>query len=69
ARQVARNPIILVSQMPQNLVEKCLLLYAPDLPTALNIAYNKIEHSPRVAILPYATHTLPLKDSLRNETP
>ncbi|MGB9798866.1 MAG: nickel-dependent lactate racemase [Thermanaerothrix sp.] len=69
ARQVARNPIILVSQMPQNLVEKCLLLYAPDLPTALKMAYNKIEHSPRVAILPYATHTLPLKDSLRNETP
>lgn len=68
ARQVARNPIILVSQMPRYLVEKCLLSYAPDLEAALKIAYNKIGHPIKAAILPFATHTLPLKDSSRNET-
>ncbi|WP_299030458.1 nickel-dependent lactate racemase [uncultured Thermanaerothrix sp.] len=63
ARQVARNSILLVSEMPRSLVEKCLLTYAPDLETALEIAYNIVGTNPRIAILPYATHTLPISQS------
>lgn len=63
ARQVARNPILLVSEMSRSLVEKCLLTYAPDLETALEIAYNRVGTNPKIALLPYATHILPLNRS------
>jgi len=59
ARQVARNTIILVSEMPRALVEKCLLTYAASIQEALDLAYNSLNPNPRVAIIPYATHTIP----------
>ncbi len=60
ARQAIKHKIILVSSMPDDVVRKFLLTPAADIPEAINLAVNNLPANPRVALLPYATHSMPI---------
>ncbi|HEX2979292.1 MAG TPA: nickel-dependent lactate racemase [Anaerolineaceae bacterium] len=55
-----RVKIIVVSQMPADLVRRFLLVPAPDLQTAVRLAQAALPEIAEVAILPHATNTIPL---------
>lgn len=59
ARQAVNHKIILVSDMPDEAVKSLMLTPAKDIPHALDIARQFLPAEPRIAILPYATHSLP----------
>jgi lactate racemase len=59
AKQAINHRIILVSDIDENLVNKMHLTFARSINDALAKAMDSIENSPRIAILPYATHTMP----------
>jgi nickel-dependent lactate racemase len=59
ARQAVDHKIILISNMPDETVHQLLLTPAADIPSALNLAQEHLPSNPRVALLPYATHSLP----------
>jgi len=59
ARQALRIHIILISEMAPDLVRRCMLIPAEDLNKAFTTALKILPANPRIALLPYATNTLP----------
>ncbi len=60
AQQVKEHTIILVSQMAPDEVRKYMLLPAGDMQSALQLAAEFLPAQYRTAILPYATHSMPI---------
>jgi lactate racemase len=59
AKQAVNHKIILVSNIDEELVCKMHLTPAKTLNDALDLANKSIKENPRIAVLPYATHTMP----------
>jgi len=59
AKQALSHKIILVSEISDDQIRKMLLIPAKSLGQAYKIAINTIPENPKIAILPYATHTMP----------
>ena len=59
AKQAITHKIILVSDMPDDLIKNIKLLPAKSLGHAIELAGNYLLVNPRIAVLPYATHTMP----------
>jgi len=59
ALQASNHRIILLSELPARHVISFLLTPAEDMPTALRIIAPHLPANPRVAILPFATHSMP----------
>lgn len=59
ALQGRDHPIILVSSMRKNIVNKFFLRSENKVKDALNEALSLVGKDPQIAVLPYATHTLP----------
>jgi nickel-dependent lactate racemase len=59
AKQAITHKIILVSSMDENLIIKMHLTPARTLNAAIDLAKESIKENSRIAILPYATHTMP----------
>jgi nickel-dependent lactate racemase len=60
AQQVKDHTIILISQMAPEEVRKYMLLPASDMEAALQLAAEFLPQHYRTAILPYATHSMPI---------
>lgn len=60
AQQALRNKIILVSEMSNEIIKKTMLTPADSLDHALSIANDHVLEVPEIAILPFATNTIPL---------
>jgi len=60
AQQVKDHAIILVSQMAPEEVRKYMLIPATDMRSALQLAAGFLPKDYRTAILPYATHSMPI---------
>jgi len=60
AQQALRNCIILVSGMSDETVNKTMLASADCLDKALSIARDYLPKDPEIAIMPFATNTIPL---------
>lgn len=60
ARILVRNPVILVSDLPADLVRRLHLIPASDAAEALRLAAERLPATARVAILPRAMNTIPL---------
>ena len=58
ARQALRVKIIIVSELPAQTVRDLLLTPAASLDEALGLAKEWLPANPRIAVMPYATHTL-----------
>lgn len=61
ALQASAHTIILLSDLPAKDVQSYLLTPAQDIQTALKFATQHLSANPRVAILPFATHSMPLQ--------
>ena len=59
AKQAISHKIILVSDMPDDHVKNIKLLPAISLGHAVKLAETYLPSNPRIAVLPYATHTMP----------
>jgi nickel-dependent lactate racemase len=59
AKQAINHKIILVSDIPVDQVQKMHLLSAKSLQEAVDLAKISMPQNPRIAVLPYATHTMP----------
>lgn len=59
AKQAIKHKIILVSNIDEELVRKMHLMPAKTLGQAYDLAMNAIPENPKIAVLPYATHTMP----------
>ena len=59
AKQAVTHKIILVSDIPEDQVKNIKLLHAKSLDQAVEIAGTLLPANPRIAVLPYATHTMP----------
>jgi nickel-dependent lactate racemase len=62
AIQAETHKIILVSRIPDEEVKKYLLTPAQDLPSAIKLAKTYLSEICRVAVLPFATHSMPRMD-------
>jgi len=60
AQQVSKNKLILVSGMSFKDVKKAMLMSADSLDNALTIARDYLPEDPEIAVLPFATNTIPL---------
>ncbi len=60
AQQAARSHIYLVSEMPKELTARFLLHPAESLQSAVDLALTKLPAKARIAVMPYATNTLPM---------
>jgi nickel-dependent lactate racemase len=60
AREASRTHIILVSQLPPDLVRNWLMTPAINLDDAINISLSILPNAHRVAIMPRATNTIPV---------
>lgn len=60
ARILVRNPVILVSDMPADLVRRLHLIPASDSAEALRLAAERLPEAVHAAILPRAINTIPL---------
>jgi len=58
ALQLKDHPIVLISKMKPKIVKDLLLTPARDISEAIFISKDLIPERPRIAILPYATHTI-----------
>ena len=58
ALQLKDHPIILVSEMKPKNVKAMLLTPARDISEAISISKGLLPEKPRIAVLPYATHTM-----------
>ena len=58
ALQLKDHPIILISEMKPKNVRAILLKPARDISEAISICKDLLPETPRIAVLPYATHTL-----------
>ena len=63
ALQLKDHPIILISEMKPKNVRAMLLTPARDISEAISISKDLIPETPRIAVLPYATHTMLRKGS------
>jgi len=59
AKQAITHKIILVSDMPDDQVKSIKLLPAKSLGHAIDLACTFLPANQRIAVLPYATHTMP----------
>jgi len=59
ARQASKFEIYLLSAIPQEKVRKFLLNPISNIPDTVNACLEKVPDNPRIAIIPYATNTLP----------
>jgi lactate racemase len=59
AKQAINYRIILVSNIDDKLVRKMHLTPAKTLDEAFDLAKKSLKENPRIAVLPYATHTMP----------
>ena len=59
ARILQRNPVILMSTMNDKLVSQLLLQPAHNLQATVDNVLSKLPFSPKIAVLPHATATLP----------
>lgn len=60
AKQTLDHEIILVSKMEQEDVNTLKVNYALDLQSAVNQTISALNAESRIAVLPYATHTMPI---------
>jgi nickel-dependent lactate racemase len=60
ARILQRNPVILVSELPSELVRRMLLTSKPTLQEAVDAAVKEMPEAGRIVVLPHATTTLPV---------
>ncbi len=58
ALQLINHPIIIISEMKPETVRRLLLTPARNISEAISIAIGFLPEMPRIAILPYATHTI-----------
>ena len=58
ALQLKDHPIILISEMEPKNVRDMLLTHARDISEAVSISKDLLPEMPRIAVLPYATHTM-----------
>ena len=58
ALQLINHPIIIISEMKPEIVRSMLLTPARDISEAISISNDYLPEMPRIAILPYATHTI-----------
>ena len=58
ALQLKDHPIILISKMKPKDVRAMLLTPARDISEAISISKDFLPETPRIAVLPYATHTM-----------
>jgi len=56
--QLNNHRIILISEMKPEIVRSMLLIPARDISEAMSISKDFLPETPRIAILPYATHTI-----------
>lgn len=61
AQQAARSQIYLVSEMPKELTTRFLLHPAESLQSAVNLGIQQLPATARIAVMPYATNTLPIQ--------
>ena len=59
AKQAIKHKIILVSDIDEELVRKMHLMPAKTLRQAYDLAMDALPENPGIAVLPYATHTMP----------
>jgi nickel-dependent lactate racemase len=59
AKQAISHKIILVSDIPEDQVRNIKLLPAKSLAHAVELAGAFLPANPRIAVLPFATHTMP----------
>jgi nickel-dependent lactate racemase len=59
ARDAVRRRVLMVTQMPPELVQKLLLSPCPSLEAALEIALQGLQPAARIGILPWANATIP----------
>jgi nickel-dependent lactate racemase len=59
AKQAVNHRIILVSDIPVDQIKKMHLLSAKTLKQAVEFAKDFLPANPKIAVLPYATHTMP----------
>ena len=59
AKQIAEYNISLVSSMPPGDVANLKVRYESDLKTAIGHALENLPEDAKIAVLPYATHTMP----------
>lgn len=59
AKQALQHEIIIISNMPVNMVEDLMLKPAKNSMEALEIAMRDLPQNAKIAFLPYATHTMP----------
>lgn len=60
AKQTLDHEITLVSKMGEEDVNTLKVNYAPDLQSAVNQAISALNDESRIAVLPYATNTMPI---------
>ena len=60
AQQAARSQIYLVSEMPKELTARFLLHPAESLQSAVDQVIQRLPANARIAVMPYATNTLPM---------
>ncbi len=58
ALQLKDHPIILISEMKSKNVRDMLLTPAKDISEAISLSKNFLPETPRIVVLPYATHTM-----------
>ncbi len=61
AQQAARSQIYLVSEMPKTLTARFLLHPAESLQSAVDQVIQQLPANARIAVMPYATNTLPIQ--------
>lgn len=59
ALQALNHKIILISELPAGEIPDFLLKPAHDMDEAIKLAFTWLPEEPRIAVLPYATHTMP----------
>ncbi len=70
ARDIARTRVLLVSQMPPDLVRRLLLTPASNLDEALSLALDRLALGARIGVMPWANTTIPvLQNDSRRLTP
>ncbi|MEA4910350.1 MAG: nickel-dependent lactate racemase [Anaerolineaceae bacterium] len=60
AREAARIHLMLLSEIPPQLVQKFLLQPVPTLQEGFHEALSLFAEQPRIALMPYATNTIPI---------
>jgi lactate racemase len=67
AQIASHKRVIVVSQIPPELIYHLLLTPAPDLQSAFELVQKKLPPVPTIAILPHATNTIPVLEQRLNK--